>query len=172
GTGTLAGGVASFTTAALALGSHSITASYVSNNGNFAPSQSAVLLQAVNVPLDSLRLRSLQIAVTKLVAQGSGQTITRAIDTAISEGFSDGGLPISPSSNGLRFNFTDDFEQPRGDREDRAFTQRWDDILGRESKLGANGAGPNFGARDSRSDELSSYASTQPSRTEGTTAAI
>ena len=47
GTGTLSGGTATFFTAALAVGSHSITAAYSGDN-NFAASTSAALTQTVN----------------------------------------------------------------------------------------------------------------------------
>ena len=59
GTATLAGGTASITTSSLATGSHSITARY-SGDGNNAASTSAALLQTVNVPGDSIKLRELQ----------------------------------------------------------------------------------------------------------------
>src|SRR5205823_262024 len=47
GTGTLAGGSATFSTATLSVGGHSITAEY-SNDGNFNASTSALLTQTVN----------------------------------------------------------------------------------------------------------------------------
>src|SRR5205823_4946746 len=51
GTGTLSSGSASFTTSALAVGSHSITAEY-GNDGNFNASTSGALTQTVN-PADT-----------------------------------------------------------------------------------------------------------------------
>jgi hypothetical protein len=107
GTGSLAGGVATFTTAALAAGAHNITVSY-SGATDFAASASSALTQTVAIPADSIKLRQLQVAVTKVVAQNSGQAITGAIDTAITDGFSDGGGLVTPSGTGLRFNFSAD----------------------------------------------------------------
>ena len=112
GTATLAGGVAVFTTSALTVGTHSITAIYA-GNFTFAGSTSAALAQTINVPADSEKLRSLQVAVTPIVAQSSGQAITGAIDSAISEGFSDSQQLISPSGSGFRFNFTADTDRDR-----------------------------------------------------------
>jgi hypothetical protein len=62
----------------------------------------------VNIPADSARLRALQLNVTKLVAQGSGQAISGAIDGAIADGFSDGGAFITPGPNGFHVNFAAD----------------------------------------------------------------
>jgi Bacterial Ig-like domain (group 3)/Autotransporter beta-domain/IPT/TIG domain len=107
GTGTLASGIATFTTSILSVGSHTITASY-GGDGAFKPGVSPGLTQTVSVPLDSLRLRELQIDVTKVVAQNSGQAISGAIDSAISDGFSDGGAFFTPSATGMHFNFAAD----------------------------------------------------------------
>jgi len=121
GTGTLSGGVASFTTLALTTGSHTITASYA-GNATFAASTSAVLTQTVNIPADSVKLRALQLEATKLIAQNSGQAISGAIDDAITEGFSDSGVFIMPGQTSLRFNFAvdpvDPDEQPAPSRKD------------------------------------------------------
>jgi Autotransporter beta-domain/IPT/TIG domain/Putative Ig domain len=67
------------------------------------------------VPADSVKLANLQKIVTPMVAQNSGQAIVGAIDGAISDGFGGGGGPlVSPSGNGMRFNFSaDSDEQPR-----------------------------------------------------------
>jgi hypothetical protein len=105
GTVPLAGGTATFTTSSLAIGNHSITATY---NGDaiFTPSTSAALIQSVSTPADSLRLRQLQILVSKIEAQNSGQAISGAIDSAIGEGFSEqGGQLVAMTGNGLRINF-------------------------------------------------------------------
>ena len=104
GTSTLSGNTATFTTSSLTLGTHSITATFV-GTGSFVTSTSRALLQSVNTPADSLRLRALQLVVTKIEAQSSGQAISSAVDSAIAEGFSDSGALITPSANGLRFNF-------------------------------------------------------------------
>ncbi|WP_434895125.1 putative Ig domain-containing protein [Bradyrhizobium oligotrophicum] len=107
GTVTLAGGVATFATSTLAVGSHTVTASYA-GSALFTASTSPALAQTVNVPVDSVRLRSLQQTVSKLVAQNSGQAISGAIDDAIADGFSDGGPFMSPGNMRMRFNFSAD----------------------------------------------------------------
>jgi uncharacterized repeat protein (TIGR01451 family) len=117
GSGTLNGsGVATFTTPSLAVGSHSISAAYAGDASN-SPSTSAVLTQSVNVPADSVKLRALQLEVTRIEAQGSGQAISGAIDGAISDGFSENGSPISGGSNGVHFNFA---AAPQEDAQERA----------------------------------------------------
>ncbi|WP_229168697.1 Ig-like domain repeat protein [Bradyrhizobium altum] len=107
GSATLAAGTASVAISTLKIGSHTITASYA-GSGAFNASTSPALAQSVNVPADSVKLRALQIDITKLVAQNSGQAISGAIDNAISEGFSDGGSFMTPSGAGMRFNFAAD----------------------------------------------------------------
>jgi hypothetical protein len=107
GTGTLAGGVATFATSSLSIGTHSITAFY-GGDSNFNPSTSAVLTQSVNVPADSVKLRALQLQVTKIEAQGSGAATSSVIDGAIADGFSGGGPLISGNDEGIHFNFTAD----------------------------------------------------------------
>jgi hypothetical protein len=111
GTGPVSGGHASFTISTLALGSHAITAAY-SGDGSNTPSTSAVLNQSVGVPADSIKLQALQIAVTRLVAQGSGSATSGAIDNAISEGFNDNSPLISGSDNGVHVNFAAEPEKP------------------------------------------------------------
>ena len=59
----------------------------------------------VGVPADSVLLRALQLAVTRVEAQASGAAFQGAIDGAIADGFSDGGSPITSNGGGLRFNF-------------------------------------------------------------------
>jgi uncharacterized repeat protein (TIGR01451 family) len=103
----LSSGVATFTTSTLTLGSHSITATY-SGDGTHLGSTSAALIQTVQVPADSLRLRALQVLVTPTVAQVSGQAISGAVDSAIGEAFNGGGALVAPSGNGVRFNFSSD----------------------------------------------------------------
>lgn len=103
GTSAISGSTATFTTSALAVGRHSITAVY-NGDSNFSAITSSMLTQAVNVPKDSERLRSLQVATTVIVAQNSGAAISGAIDSAIEEGFADGGAILVPSETGLRLN--------------------------------------------------------------------
>ncbi|MFB9262433.1 Ig-like domain repeat protein [Bradyrhizobium erythrophlei] len=104
---TLAGGVATFATSSLATGNHSITAVY-GGDSSFVASTSAALVQTVNTAADSLKLRALQVLVTPIAAQVSGQAISGAVDSAIGEGFGGSGGFISPSGNGVRFNFAAD----------------------------------------------------------------
>ncbi len=100
GTATLTGGTASFTTSSLSVGNHSITAHY-SGDINNAPSTSAVLIQSVGVPGDSIKLRALQLAATPVIAQLSGQAIVGAIDRAIDAGFTDNPPDITPNGGGF-----------------------------------------------------------------------
>ncbi len=57
GTGTLSGGIATYTTSALALGTHSITASY-GGDGNYGPGVSSPLTQTVTQANSSVALSS------------------------------------------------------------------------------------------------------------------
>ncbi|MDH2343217.1 IPT/TIG domain-containing protein [Bradyrhizobium sp. SSUT77] len=116
GTSTLSAGAATFATTTLTVGNHTITATY---NGSpaFNASTSPSLNQSVDIPADSAKLRALQLNVTKVVANNSGQAISGAIDTAISEGFSEGGQYITPGAGGLRVNFA---AAPDGDEDDKA----------------------------------------------------
>jgi hypothetical protein len=105
GSGTLAGGIVTFTTSSLSLGTHTITATFA-GSANFTASTSAPLLQTVQIPIDSVRLRALQVAVTNLEAQSSGAAFSGAVDDAIADGFTEGGgTLISPRDNGVRINF-------------------------------------------------------------------
>src|SRR6516164_8845365 len=109
GTGTLAAGTASFTISSLAVGSHSLTAQY-SGDPNNAASTSAALIQTVNVPADSIKLRAMQVSVTPMIAQMSGQAIVGAIDYAIDAGFSENPQSLTP--NGAGFSFQTPLGQP------------------------------------------------------------
>lgn len=108
GTASIAAGVATLTTTSLALGSHTITASFSGSPG-FTSGTSSPLVQSINIPADSLKLRALQAMATPVVSQFSGQAISGAIDNAITEGFSDsGGSLVAPNNSGIRFNFSAD----------------------------------------------------------------
>ncbi len=76
------------------------------------------------VPVDSINLRKLQATVTPTAAQVWGQATVGAMESAVSEGFAGGGgRLVSPSGNGLRFNFSadpDDQQQQATDRTTRA----------------------------------------------------
>jgi len=150
GTGALAGGVATLTTTALAAGAHSIIVSY-SGAAGFAASASSALTQTVAIPADSIKLRQLQVAATKMVAQNSGQAIAGAIDNAITDGFSDGGGLVTPGGNGLRFNFSADPDQPAAADHERAFSDRWNGMFDRDRTAGQSGASNYAGNRQNRS---------------------
>jgi outer membrane autotransporter protein len=155
GTGTLAAGVATFTTASLANGAHSITASY-SGLAGFAASTSSTLTQTVAIPADSIKLRQMQVAVTKVVAQNSGQAIAGAIDDAIENGFSDGGELITPSGNGMRFNFAADTDQSSRTNRDNMVSERETDMFAKDdtNPLGQSGSGTAHNPRNrSRIDD-------------------
>ena len=100
GTRTLTGGTATLTTSSLSVGSHSIRAEYTGDVNN-APSTSAILIQNVNVPSDSIKLRAMQISATPVIAQISGQSIAGAIDRAINAGFTDNPPDIAPNGGGF-----------------------------------------------------------------------
>ena len=101
GTALLSGNSATLTIGSLAVGTHAITATYIGNS-RFASSTSPVVTQSVNTPPDSLKLRALQVDITKIAAPNSGQAISGAIDAAIEEGFSGGSQLVTPSELGLR----------------------------------------------------------------------
>ena len=117
----LTGGRAAYATASLATGKHSITAVYSGDSG-FDGGTSSVLVQAVNVPADSIKLKALQNQVTPLVAQAYGAAITGAIDGAIADAFGDGGNPATVGPNGMTFNFTAEPRTETARRADDAFT--------------------------------------------------
>ncbi len=145
GTATLAGGVATFATSTLAVGSHTITASYAGTT-LFTASTSPGLAQTVNVPVDSVRLRSLQQTVSKLVAQNSGQAISGAIDDAIADGFNDGGSFLTPANARMRFNFSADPRDqdewsPAGDRAGSGDSNAYSSLLPGASQPRGRGRG-------------------------------
>jgi hypothetical protein len=113
GTASLSGGTATFTTSSLSSGGHAITALYGGDGNNNASSSAAVTVTPASAPSngDSALLRALQLAATKVVGQNSGQAITGSIDNAITDGFSDGGAPVTPVGTGLHFNFTAEPDQ-------------------------------------------------------------
>ncbi len=100
GTATVVAGTATMTTSSLTVGSHSITARY-SGDGTNAASTSAVLIQSVGVPTDSIKLRAMQVSTTPVIAQISGQAIAGAIGNAIDAGFSDNPPPLAPNGGGV-----------------------------------------------------------------------
>ena len=56
----MSGGTATLTTSNLTVGSHTILAAFI-GNASYSASSSSPLLQAVNTPQDSLKLRAMQI---------------------------------------------------------------------------------------------------------------
>jgi uncharacterized repeat protein (TIGR01451 family) len=145
GTATLTAGAASFTTSTLLAGTHVITARYGGSAG-FPASNSSALTQIVQVPPDSARLRALQLAVTKVEALASGDAFAGAVAGAIADGFSEGGGQlITPSGNGLRFNFAADPDAAGATAGHVA--DRYDPVIAaragamRESALGQDGSG-------------------------------
>jgi hypothetical protein len=107
GVATLAGGKASFTTSELAVGNHAITTRY-GGDGSNAGSTSAVLIQTVNVPADSVRLREMQVSTMPTIAQASGQAISGAIDSAIAAGFNGNPKLFAPNGAGFTYYFGGD----------------------------------------------------------------
>ena len=103
GTMALTGGGAALSTSSLVSGTHSMTATY-SGNATFTGSTSAILIQAVNVPADSLKLRALQVAGTRINAENSGAAVSGAMAAAVSEGLADDCSQIVANDGGVRFN--------------------------------------------------------------------
>jgi hypothetical protein len=148
GAATLSGGTATLSLSTLAAGSHSITAVY-GGSIQFTPSTSALLLQAVVVPADSLKLRAMQIMATKLVAENSGSAIEGTIDAAISEGFNGGDKLIAPGGGGIRFNFSGDSDQPQAAATGSTVSDRWNGLYGPNPSGGfdSNEQGPQTSSR-------------------------
>lgn len=139
GTPVLSTGIATLVTTSLSVGAHNVTASY-GGGGGFAPSASIALTQTVAIPDDSAKLRQMQIAATKLAAQNSGRAIAGSIDQAITDGFGDGGVLVTPSGAGLRFNFSADPDRSVRTDGDR-ISERWNDTFGRGNNAGESTAG-------------------------------
>jgi hypothetical protein len=103
----LINGQASFTTAALTSGNHTIVATFNPDIG-FAASTSAPLIQRVGPPADSIKLRELQISATPIIAQGWAQAVTGAMDDAVGAGFAGNPQSLSPAGTGFTYYFNDD----------------------------------------------------------------
>ena len=101
------GGSATFTSSALGLGNHSITARYGGDANNNAGT-SAVLTQSVGVAPDSIKLREMQVSATPIVASITGQAIASAVGTAIDAGFAFNPAPLRPNGGGFTYYFAAD----------------------------------------------------------------
>jgi hypothetical protein len=117
GTAPLVGGVATFTTASLPIGSNPVTASYAGDANN-APDPETVI-QVVNAINDSANLRQMQLAAMPVVTNLSGQAISGAIDNAISSGFA-GCQLLTPNGSGFTYCFGGD-ARPQVARETSQF---------------------------------------------------
>jgi hypothetical protein len=101
---------ATFQTAVLTAGTHTITAT-TTPIPNYIIGSSGTTTQTVNAaptpvatgPTDSQKLNSLQIAGSQIVATTSGQSITGGVQGGISDAFSNGANPITGGPNGLFF---------------------------------------------------------------------
>jgi hypothetical protein len=81
----------------------------------------------VQIPPDSVRLRALQVAVSKVEAQASGGAFQGAVAGAIADGFAEGGgALITPSENGVRFNFA---AEPDASASDSRVGDQYDSVL-------------------------------------------
>jgi hypothetical protein len=98
-----------FTTSTLSSGNNSITAVY-SGDSVFAPSTSAAVIEVVNGNSDSVKLRELQVSATPIIANAWAQSVTAAMDDALTTGFS--GNPRSLSTAGTGFTYYFDGDQP------------------------------------------------------------
>ncbi len=136
----LSGATAAFTTSTLSVGSHTITATY-NGDSNFVAGTSPALVQTVQVSLDSVRLRALQLEVTTLEAQASGAAFGSAVSNAIEDGFSDGGGNlIAPAGSGMHFNFAADAPPaPVGGH----VAEEYDPVMAAHSSVMGGGPGPN-----------------------------
>ncbi|MDE2242896.1 MAG: Ig-like domain repeat protein [Bradyrhizobium sp.] len=124
----LASGATALTTSSLVSGTHSITAAY-NGDANYAAATSAALTQSVNLPADSLKLRALQIAATRIAAQNSGAAVASAIHSAVSEGFADDGGLLVPSGSGVRFNSAGSSGERNASAAERPRWVLWADML-------------------------------------------
>lgn len=74
---------------------------HYNGDANYIAATSAALTQSVNLPADSLKLRALQIAATRIAAQNSGAAVAGAIHS--SDGFADDAGLLVPSGSGVRY---------------------------------------------------------------------
>jgi hypothetical protein len=69
---------------------------------------SAPLIEQVNLPPDSVKLRQLQVLVTPIIAQGWAQAVTAAMADATAAGFGGNPQSLSPAGTGFTYYFNDD----------------------------------------------------------------
>jgi outer membrane autotransporter protein len=84
----------------------SVTVTGATGSVQFTYAAPAPADSAGDSPADSYKLRALQIAATKIAAQGSGQAITGAIEGAVNDDLNDNQRLISPTGSGLKLYFT------------------------------------------------------------------
>jgi hypothetical protein len=144
GTGTLAAGIATFTTTSLTIGAHSMTASYAGTPA-FLAGTSAALSQAVNEPADSIKPRTLQVQATQIAGQVSGNAFSEAVDAAITDGFSDNPSFATPSASGIHVNMAGQLAAGQ-QLPDQAGADAPDPALGRAMVLSDNGTRPAMSA--------------------------
>jgi hypothetical protein len=101
---TVTGGAAALTTSSLATGTHSLTAKYGGDANNLA-SASAAIVQTVNIPAASVRLREMELLTMPMAAQIFGQAVTGAANAAIAAGFSGNPQPLSVNGSGFTYYF-------------------------------------------------------------------
>ncbi|MEJ0013431.1 MAG: Ig-like domain repeat protein [Bauldia sp.] len=105
GSATLSGGVATLTTAVLAVGDHTITAVY-SGNSDFPTSTSPQLIQTVTAASnDSQHLSEVQGQGSTLVATTTGAATSDAVAGAVEDGFGSSGQTFAMNDNGFRLAF-------------------------------------------------------------------
>ncbi|MBV9457469.1 MAG: IPT/TIG domain-containing protein, partial [Bradyrhizobium sp.] len=101
GSAPLVNGIATFTIATLPSGNNSVTASYPGDANNNPDPETVI--QVVNAISDSVKLRQMQMAVMPMVTNLSGQAISGAIDSAISNGFGGACQMFSPNGGGFTY---------------------------------------------------------------------
>ena len=113
-------GTATFATASLSAGSHTITANYsgesfcqFSGGPRGCLASSGQTSQGVNgvaspIAADSIKLRAMQVSATPMIAQTSSQAITGAIDSAIDVGFTRNPAPLAANRSGFTYYFDAD----------------------------------------------------------------
>jgi large repetitive protein len=102
------GRTATFSTPALTVGNHTITAVY-SGDTNFTASVSAALTQTVSASTsDSVKLRELQVSAAPTIANAWAQSVTAAMDDAVTTGSSGNPRSLSPAGTGFTYYFDGD----------------------------------------------------------------